>query len=239
MSEIRIHIEPSSIKDVLLIGDKDIVHKIYNVLRLRKGQAIVIFDGEGKEYIYNIESVNKRSLTIKKKEIIRDVPASNKKITLGFPLMKEEKIDFILQKATELGIFGFMPFISQRSLQNKPSLSKFVRWRKIIIEASRQSKRLYLPIISNTVSLAELAKKKYDAKFIASIEGSPLEILSGCKKNNVLILIGPEGDFSPKEYSAFQENHFQFIKLSQNILRSETAGMFFTGLMSYFLNRNE
>jgi len=239
MSKIRIYIEPIKIKDILSIHDKDIVRKIYNVLRLKKGQAIAVFDGEGKEYSYSISSIDKQSLIIKKEEIVRDILASDKRITLGFPLMKEEKIDFILQKATELGVFGFVPFISQRSLQSKPSLSKFARWQKITIEASRQSERVYLPVISDILPLAELVKRKYDAKFLASMEGLPLEDLSDCKKNNVLILVGPEGDFSLKEHSIFQENNFQFIKLSQNILRSETAGVFFTGLMSYLLNKNE
>jgi len=239
MSKIRIYIEPAKVKDILSIENKDVRHKICNVLRLKKGQAIAVFDGKGKEYSYSIDRIDKKTLTMKKKEIIREDAILAKKITLGFPLMKEEKIDFILQKSTELGVLEFVPFISERSLQNSPSSSKLKRWRKITIEASRQSERLYLPVISDILPFEELAKKKYDRKFLASRDGVPLEELSDYKKNNLLILIGPEGDFSPKEKNTLKENDFKFVKLSKNILRSETAGVFFSGFMSYLQNKDE
>ena len=231
MSKVRIYIEPQSIKDSIEVKDKKIIHKIKDVLRLKSSDYVYIFDGEGKEYIYKIRGIDKGRVVLEKGRQEREEPAVSKGIVLGFPILREEKIDFILQKATELGVTVFLPFISERSLQIKPSGSKIKRWEKIIIEAVRQSGRLWIPEVYEAEVLSEIAKKDYSLKIAASIDGdSPDKVLSK-KTNEVLIIVGPEGDFSPLEYKELKASGFKFIKLSPYILRTETTAIFAAGII--------
>ena len=213
------------------VKDKEIIHKIKDVLRLKENGDIYVFDGEGSEYIYKIRGIDRDVVVLEKKKQARKETVALNKVILGFPLIREAKIDFILQKTTELGVTGFSPFISARSLQTKPSISKIKRWRKIIVEAVRQSGRLWIPEVYEATSLGEIAKKDYSLKIAASIEGmSPKEVLSK-NEGDVFIVVGPEGDFSYEEYDELKREGFKFIKLSQYILRTETAAIFAVGLV--------
>ena len=123
MSKIRIYLQPGRITDVVKIGDKTLIHKIKNVLRLASADIIYIFDGLGKEYTYRIENIKKNTLSLKQESILRVSNQRDSKVTLAFPIEKEERVDFILQKATEFGVSDFLPFSSQRSLRQKASLT--------------------------------------------------------------------------------------------------------------------
>ena len=233
MSQPRIYIEPKDIADFIQLKDKDIIHKLSGVLRLRKGDQILIFDGKGKEYIYNIEELGKKCILAKRGIISHKNNSENKKIILAFPLTREEKVDFILQKATELGAAGFIPFICERSINFEPSVKKQQRWSRIITEASRQSQRLWLPELEKAVNFNELIKRKYKLKLAGSFNGNKPETVLSKRTDEVLIVIGPEGDFSLSEYEKLKDNDFEFIRLSLNILRVETACIFSVGLINY------
>lgn len=238
MSQTRIYISPEKVDDYIEIQDKGIIHKVRNVLRLGDDRELRVFDGRGREYIYKIERTEKRRIFIKKIQLIKESCPSKKRVILGFPLLREERIDFILQKATELGVSEFIPFTCQRSIKLKYLSGKLKRWYKIIIEASRQSQRLWIPIIRDIVNLDTVVTSDYSQKFVASINGeSPEDMLSSGFREN-LVIVGPEGDFSPAEYIELKENNFKFIKLSSNILRVETAAVFTVGLMNYFFSRS-
>ena len=236
MSKIRIYIKPEQLKDSLLISEQDTVHKIKDVLRLKSTECIYVFDGCGREYLYFVKQVNKNSILIDKERLSRETSLNTKKITLGFPLEREERIDFILQKCTELGVFKFCPFISERSLKAKPSPNKFIRWQRIAAEAARQSQRLWIPQINEPVTLEDIDQPGFDLKFVGSLSGESLT--KKIKKNfkNILIVIGPVGDFTENEYNRLKQRGFKAIKLSQNLLRTETAAAFSVGLVNYFLD---
>ena len=234
MSKVRIYIRPQEISDFIDIKNKDIIHKIRNILRLEKNQTVYIFDGEGKEYIYRIEVITKKNILIRKRKISVNSLPSNKRLILGFPVIREEKTGFILQKATELGVSGFIPFTCERSMRVKSSAKKLQRWHKIVIEAVRQSERLWLPSLNSILDFTSLLKSSYDAKLAASIQGKHLGGVLSRAAQSVLLVVGPEGDFSPEEYTQFKEKGFNFIKLSSHILRTETAAMFGVGLIDNF-----
>lgn len=240
MSKVRIYLEPNKVKKIIFLDDDTVVHKIKNVLRLKIGESLFVFDGEGREYQYSIVNVSKKNVVIEKARITKKEVIPQIKVSLAFPLMKETKLDFLLQKATELGAFEFIPFFSERSvILQKPSLHKFTRWRKIIIEAVRQSDRVWLPKLEELVAFDELVSRKYDIKMAAHPQGERLkEILdkTDYKFKDILLVIGPEGDFSPEEMIKLEKYSFNFVKLSHNILRTETAGIFFVGLVNYFID---
>ncbi|MBU1523816.1 MAG: 16S rRNA (uracil(1498)-N(3))-methyltransferase [Candidatus Omnitrophica bacterium] len=106
MSKIRVYIEPEKISEFIDLDEKGIIHKVKDVLRLKVNEELYIFDGKGREYLYEIKKLKNRSVLIEKKAIEKEQSLPEKKIILGFPFLKEEKIDFILQKATELGVFA-------------------------------------------------------------------------------------------------------------------------------------
>jgi len=234
MSKIRIYIQPEDINNSIEIKDKNLVHKIKNVLRLGKGDSLYIFDGQGKEYLYGIETIVKKSVSIKMESLFKNSPAGNRRIILGFPLAKEDKIDFILQKATELGVEGFIPFVCERSLKAKVTDKKLERWKRIITEALRQSERLWMPFLGEVLDFQEITNVNYKVKLVAAAKGEKISSLLNGQEEEVLIFVGPEGDFSPSEYSQLEQSNFKFLKLSSHILRVETASIFSVGLINYF-----
>lgn len=232
MSKVRIYVESAYIEDLIRVKRKDLVHKIKDVLRLKKGDSVYVFDGEGKEYLYCITAVSKKEVLLTKKKEERKGEFSCKKVVLAFPLLKEEKINFILQKGTELGVDEFFLFFCQRSLQKAPSSNKIERWHRIIMEATRQSGRLWMPSLNQILQFEEIIRKEAEEKIVFSIEGRSLKEEIKDKKE-VLAVVGPEGDFSLQEKTELVKRGFKFWKLSTNILRSETAAIIGVGIIKY------
>lgn len=238
MGKTRIYIKATDIASTLTIDDEDVIHKLRNVLRLKKDKLIYIFDGCGKEYVYSIQESTKNSILLIKEKLAVNSSIPENKITLAFPLEKEERVDFILQKATELGVWNFIPFTCKRSIPVKPSAHKINRWCRIVIEAARQSQRLWIPEIQHTKNLKDIFSLNFDLKLVGSFNGKALSknLVKGIK--DVLIVIGPVGDFSDSEYNQFKTKGFKSIKLSQNLLRTETAAVFFVGMLNHYLNES-
>ncbi len=240
MAKTRFYLQAEQIKQQIKVINKDFIHKIKNVLRLKKEDIIYIFDGKGSQWEYEIKEIKPKTilLTKIKKNIKKKPPKTS--LVLGIPLIQEKKIDFILQKATELGVTGFIPFLSSRtkskgSLQSAVTSSKIKRWQKIIIEACRQSERLWIPTINNPLNLNELTEKYFNLKLIAlPHENDKITTLKN-KPKNILCVVGPEGGFSSKELDDFKKHHFNPISLSENILRTETAAIFISGLIKYLI----
>lgn len=235
MSRIRIYIPSEKIQENIHLTDKEIIHKISTVLRLNPKDNILIFDGRGKEYKYKISCASKKDVVLEKKSLSRSEAVPVFQLSLAFPLVKEDKIELILQKATELGVSQFIPFICRYSIQVKPSQLKLQRWEKIVIEAARQSERLWLPEISEVISFDKLCRLNFMVKLAAGISGSYLnkiDYTGSC----AVFAVGPEGDFSDEELEKFKANNFTFIKLSENILRLETAAILAAGFICYTKN---
>ena len=129
MSKIRIYLEKDKLKPVIRISDKDICHKLKHVLRLNLKEKVFIFDGQGEEFSYWIRQINKKDIVLEKENLTVKSLRCKHKLILGFPLMRENKMDMVFQKATELGASGFIPFISQHSAVKKKK-SRNERWRK-------------------------------------------------------------------------------------------------------------
>ncbi|MDP2923245.1 MAG: RsmE family RNA methyltransferase [Candidatus Omnitrophota bacterium] len=236
MSRVRFYIQPDEISNIIEIKDRETIHKIKNILRLRQGETIGIFDGGGKEYSYNLDETRHSAIYLTKNKLERHEECQKNKIILGFPLVKEEKADFILQKATELGVSEFIPFYCEHSINVAPSAAKILRWKKIIEEATRQSERLWLPALRNINTFNELCKNNFEVKLAALSKGGNIKDFIAVNAQEIFVAVGPEGDFSKRECELFKKSGFKFIRLCENILRVETAGIFAAGLLNYFLN---
>ncbi|MDD5070289.1 MAG: RsmE family RNA methyltransferase [Candidatus Omnitrophica bacterium] len=239
MSRVRVYIENAYFGEAIEINDRDILHKLKEVLRLSKGKQLYIFDGRGKECSYDLDFLDKKQCILKKvgSVICQEQPAL--KLAIGFPLMVEDKVDFILQKCTELGVDCFFPFICRRSRNQSIGEKKVIRWKKIIAEAVRQSNRRWFPGLVFPMRFEDLINTKYENKVVSDFKGSYFKDSETCFDKDTIVVIGPEGDFDSDEYRDLNRQGFKPIKLSEATLRTETAVVFAAGLFSLSrLNRN-
>jgi len=216
---------------------------IKDVLRLKKGDELVLFDGVGHEYSAVIRDFysSKVCLDIIKKETIK---LPDTRITLAQSLPKGGKIEMIIQKSTELGTSRIIPFISSRSiprLTGSRATGKAARWRKIAIEASRQCGRGNVPEVSEILSFDEMLDIP-DRRALRIIlwEAEPKlgirEILTDEKHAGVdsfFIVIGPEGGFSWEEIEKARQRGFISASLGRLILRTETAPLAILSILQY------
>ncbi|MBU2102254.1 MAG: RsmE family RNA methyltransferase [Candidatus Omnitrophota bacterium] len=221
------------------IREPELLHKVRDVLRLKKKETVHAFDGKGIEFSCKVISMDKKSLLLERREKSQEAAKPCCVITLAFPMLKEDKIDVILQKGTELGAGVLSPFISSRSIQATPSTTRLSRWHKIVIEATRQSERLWLPRVAPLCRIEEIITQQYDLKIVAAQKGKPLpENLRNKKAKQILLVSGPEGDFSPEEEKLIAANDFFPVSLSKNVLRAETASVALMGLVHYHTSFN-
>lgn len=234
MSAIRIYLEDMRERGDIILTEEGWLHKLKNVLRCKPGEQVSVFNGRGAEGVYTIKGYGKGSISLKPagRFFQKDKPAHN--IILAFPALQEKKTDTILQKATELGVGGFTPFFCQRSLSPKNFKTRIKRWNSIIIEAARQSGRLWLPVIKNVSSFQEILSGDFSCKMAAVPGGNPIDFSIIKPEGDFLLLVGPEGGFSRSETEEL-DRHFFKVDLSPNTLRTETAAIFFVGLINYFL----
>ena len=212
-------------------------HYLKNVVRLKNGDKISLFNSADGEW--NAKILNQRNdfTEIKVEKLYRKQKQENN-LWLAFSPIKKIAQDLILQKATELGIQKYIPLICERSIVREINI---IRAKKIIIEASEQSNRISVPEFSKIQDL-----KSFIHTFpengriifcdINSSSNNLKNILS--KKNPTCILIGPEGDFSEKERQLLVDNKKTLsFSLADNILRSETAAIAAITILSYHLNQ--
>ena len=165
------------------------------------------------------------------------------KVSIAQSLVKEQKMDYILQKSTELGVYEIIPIYTERSIIKVKDKydQKIERWKKVVKEASEQSKRFTLPYLNRIINLNELIKEKYDFKFVCSVNEKTKTIknvLSNVNINDtILFVIGPEGGFSEKEEKLLVDNGFQPITLGENVLRTETSSTFVLSVINYHFMR--
>lgn len=230
------HIE----NDQLKIGGNEARH-IRRALRLKAGDEIIIFDGLGKEYGGKIVEEGPSSVVMKVQNIFSSKRESPLEITLGQSLLKGEKMDYLIQKATELGVKEIIPFLSSRSvpfLDKSVRLKRHHRWERIAIEASKQCGRGVVPKIEPFQDYSEMlqtAPSNSLRLILLEKEGIKLkEVLDKSKgKTKVFFIIGPEGGFSQEEIEEAKRTGFITITFGKRILRAETASLCFLSILQY------
>lgn len=234
------------IQDGLIVFPDDISRQIKTVLRLDiRKDAVVALDNTGIEYLVQL-SGNKGKQVFG--QIVGQQPGraeSNLNIKLCYSLTRREKIEWVLQKCTEIGVASFQPFSSSRSIvQDLHSNSaRQERLEAIMREAAEQSMRARLPILHNAISFESLVKEETNnvVKLIAweqtavveYINPEMLGLLRVEKPTEIRIVIGPEGGFSREEVLMAEQNGYEQISLGTNILRMETACMAASAISIY------
>ena len=236
-STIRLYFPDKIQSDLSSHLNKEQTHYVKDVMRLKKGHKLSIFNSLG-EWNAVIESYGKNGAQIKVMEKVRD-KENEKNIWLTFSPIKQNPLNFVIQKGTELGVQKFIPILSDRTVVREINIE---RVKKIIIEASEQSNRILVPQINKPILL-----KNFLSTFpengslifcdIHSNENNLKNIFQKKVDGPICILIGPEGDFSENERKAIiDHNQIRSISLGKNILKAETAAISAITIVNYYLN---
>ncbi len=197
-----------------------------DVLRLRAGEKIRVFDGAGREFLCEIENISKKETSLFIiEETAPDAPESNLDLTLAVALLKGEKFDLVVQKAVELGVCKLVPLNTKRvDVKLKDGDKKQERWQKIALEACKQSGRAKLMQIELPTDLEKFVKTAEGAKILFSERnGESFSAIKAGKK--ITALVGSEGGWENSEIEFAASNDFQIITLTSRILRAETAAI--------------
>ena len=233
MSNIRLFFQKSlsiNLKDKL---DKSQSHYISKVMRIKESEVFSLFNSNG-EWEAKILNISKSlvEFNITKQLRQKEYP---KEIWLAFSPIKSNYFNFMIQKATELGVTKFLPIIFDRTVVRKINKE---RLEKVIIEAAEQSNRINVPSIEEPKSLKKfLDDKKMDLIFTDLNSKTNKLDLKKLTNNPSCIIVGPEGDFSETEREEILSyNGVQAIKINENILRSETAVISALSIVNYAIN---
>ena len=239
-SKIRLYFSKELKANLLSNLSAEQSHYIKNVMRLKPGDTISLFNSMNGEWSVQIVNYNKENVEFKVKKLIKNNKLEND-LWLAFSPIKKNYLDMMIQKTTELGIQKFIPILSERTIVKEINTE---RLKKIIIESSEQSNRISVPEIKNLEPLKDFLNKfPNDGTLIfcdINCEKSNLKnILSKKKQGPICILVGPEGDFSENERQLIIEKKEIFsLSLAQNLLRAETAAIAAVTIVNYHLNFN-
>ena len=233
MSNIRLFFQKSlsiNLKDKL---DKSQSHYISKVMRIKESEVFSLFNSNG-EWEAKILNISKSLVEFNITKQLRQKEYS-KELWLAFSPIKSNYFNFMIQKATELGVTKFLPIIFDRTIVRKINKE---RLEKVIIEAAEQSNRINVPSIEEPKSLKKfLDDKKMDLIFTDLNSKSNKLDLKKLTNNPSCIIVGPEGDFSETEREEILSyNGVQAIKINENILRSETAVISALSIVNYAIN---
>lgn len=221
----------------IVIKDKDLIKKISKVLRKQIGDTIFIFDSTNEEYEVQITAITGKEVIcrlVTRIEIDRELPIE---INLYQALLKKDKLEWICQKATEIGVKNIIPVISENCIVKDLNKNKAERYQRIINEATIQCGGKIPPKFGKLVKYNELIEiiNLGELNLIAhedEKENKLKDILRKCPVNKVNIFIGPEGGFSAEEISLALRNSLVSVSLGKRILRAETAAIVACSLLS-------
>jgi 16S rRNA (uracil1498-N3)-methyltransferase len=225
----RSHVDaPLQVGDEITLPD-DVAAHLLRVLRLQEGDACVLFNGDGHDYDARITAIGKREARARVLSARRVDNESPLRITLLQGIARGEKMDWILQKATELGVARFLPVSSDRSevkLDAQRADKRLAHWRGIVVSACEQSGRAVVPDVVAPQALAQSATSRTGRGFILDpFAEASLASLQGAPLRECTIAIGPEGGWSPRDREHLLAAGFEGLRLGPRVLRTETAGI--------------
>lgn len=227
----RVHVDAPLSAGTQVALPEDAATHLARVLRLRQGDACVLFNGDGHDYDAQLVGIGKREVLAQVSGARLVDNESPLHITLLQGIARGEKMDLILQKATELGVAAMLPVDSERSevrLSGERLHKRLTHWRGVVVSACEQSGRARVPQVAQPQALlAAAAALPADALcLLLDPQGThALKSLSPPASGQVVIAIGPEGGWSPRDRQALETQRFQGLRLGPRVLRTETAGL--------------
>lgn len=250
----RFYISPSNWNLDALALDEMESHHALNVLRLTPGEKIVVFNGRGTEATAQITGDSTRREVRLKTLHKAKTPPLPCRITLAQAIPKGKNMDLIVQKATELGAAEIAPLLSERTVakfdDGESAAAKQTKWQVTVIEAAKQCGQNWLPTVALPRApkdfFANLGRGAFDLMLIASLQHDSKHLRglleeyaaghpAGGRPASALILVGPEGDFTPAEIGLAKSAGCQPITLGPIVLRTETAAIYCLSVLSYEL----
>ena len=235
MNNIRLFYQQNLSKDLSGKLDKKQSHYVNKVMRIKENENFNIFN-DGGEWLVKINKISNGIVEFKVVKQLR-TKESTKEIWLAFSPIKSNYFNFMIQKATELGVTKFIPIVFERTIVRKINNE---RLSKIIIEASEQSNRINIPKLENLLKFENFLKeynKKINLIFTDLNSDQKKIDFDDTKSKPLCIIVGPEGDFSESErQKILYFEGVQSLKLSENILRSETAVISALSIINFIIN---
>ena len=241
-------VNPEQVEDGLIrITGSDVNH-IKNVLRIRQGEEMLVSDGTGRDYLCQAEEIAGQEVTVRILETEEEGRELPSRIWLFQGLPKSDKMEFIIQKAVELGAAGIVPVSTRNTvvkLDPKKEETKVKRWQAIAESAAKQSKRSLVPRVSGIMTLKEafdyVESQGFSVRLIpyeheAGMDGTKTELDAAGPGQDIAVFIGPEGGFDEREIELALSKGVRPISLGRRILRTETAGL---ALLSVLMMRLE
>lgn len=237
---------PVKEKEPVVFKEKKLLHQLKNVLRIKRGEKIILLDNKGGEYEIEIIRVFDSQISGLVRKKIESAPAQNSHLGLKINLyqallIRGQRLKFVFEKGTELGVNAFIPIRSRYSLKKN---ADYERMRRIIKEAAEQSARREMPEIKPVIVFSQAVKEAAEQKDVLNIvfyeKGNQLSLETLPKlKNfkNYNIFIGPEGGFSEEEIGLAKKNNFLNLKIGNLTLRSETAAVAALAIIQSLLPR--
>jgi 16S rRNA (uracil1498-N3)-methyltransferase len=244
----RFYLAPQNwLPDALALTGSE-AHHCRNVLRLEPGDKIVLFDGLGRELTAEITSADPAQIQLRKLHEAQ-TPPLRCRITLGQAIPKGKSMDLIVQKAVEIGAAEIAPILSDRTivrLDEESASAKQAKWQTVAIEAAKQCGQNWLAQVRTPQPLAQFFQehRRFDLQLIGSLQTDAVHLKKilaeyssehADRPASVLMLVGPEGDFTPAELSLARSQGCRPITLGPIVLRVETASIYCLSILSYEL----
>jgi 16S rRNA (uracil1498-N3)-methyltransferase len=243
MTRHRFFIPPENFSGQSVVLPPAVQDQIVKVLRLDAGDQVELLDNRGNAVLVVLEQDGTGGLVASVQEAVPVKTEPKTFLTLYFGLTQREKLEWILQKGTEIGVCAFQPFISKRTLvRDKDSAQKKrIRWEGILREAAEQSRRGRIPELHDPLDLDHAVTQSLSQNdltitcWVHERQKSLDEVLTGRKLARIGLFIGPEGGFAPEETEGMLAQRVQMVSLGSRVLRMETAAILAPALVLYQL----
>ncbi|MBV7434550.1 16S rRNA (uracil(1498)-N(3))-methyltransferase [Cardiobacteriaceae bacterium TAE3-ERU3] len=225
MRTIRIYTSQDLSPGQSVLLDEDAHRHVVKVLRMREGDGLALFNGDGSEYDAQIIRADKKNLEVEILKAQAVERESELNVTLCVALLKGEAMDFAVQKSVELGVKRIVPFDcarAERRLSGERAAKRMQHWQKIIISAAQQCGRTHLPELVEPQDFIDVLNEQADLRLLLSPHHDQLRTLPP-RPDSVALLIGPEGGFEGQEVDAAIAAGWQALQLGPRILRADTA----------------